>query len=229
MLGKALRLLRIFHGLSQTEAAKTLGISKSCLSEIESGDKTSAPALLQKYADAFELPLSSIIFFAENVSNDSSYEKARTIVASKIVSLMYLFFPVKGRSYISNAVQHANNHFVKCLDVKRYFPSTTSKRVFLFLRKIIGCEKDLAGLLTSLPAYKGHLPTGSPLSPIMAYYAHAGMWESIAVVAKANGCTLTVYIDDITISGPKVRSNILWFIKQAIHRNELPYHNEKPG
>ena len=39
MLSEALRLIRVFHDLKQTELADRLGVSKSYLSEIESGEE----------------------------------------------------------------------------------------------------------------------------------------------------------------------------------------------
>jgi transcriptional regulator with XRE-family HTH domain len=88
MLGEALRLLRTFHDLNQTETAKKLGISKSYLSEIENEEKQPTLGLLQKYANEFDLPVSSIMFFAERIESNTPYETARTLVASKIVRLL---------------------------------------------------------------------------------------------------------------------------------------------
>jgi len=89
------------------------------------------------------------------------------------------------------------------------------------------CKTDVAATLAKLACYRGHLPTGSPLSPIMAFYAHYDVWESIAAHCKANGYRLTVYIDDVTISGAALAPEVLWNIKRAIHRAGLRYHKEK--
>lgn len=91
----------------------------------------------------------------------------------------------------------------------------------------MSCEKDIAGILARLATYRGHLPTGSPLSPIMAYYANYDVWETIASHCKAHGYRLTVYIDDVTISGAALSPTVLWEIKRAIHRSGLRYHKEK--
>lgn len=139
----------------------------------------------------------------------------------------YLFCPVKGRSYVTNAAQHVGNRVVRCLDIRKYFPSTSSKRVFWFFHKVMKCELDIAAILTRIACHKQHLPTGSPLSPIMAYYAHFDMWESIATICKNEGYTLTVYIDDVTISALQLTPQVIWDIKKAIHRTRLRYHKEK--
>lgn len=139
----------------------------------------------------------------------------------------YLFCPVKGRCYVRNAARHRGNRVIRCLDVRRYFPSTRARRVFWFFQSIMKCDRDVAATLTALCCYKEHLPTGSPLSPIMAYFAHIDVWESISAICKANGYTLTVYIDDVTVSGSKISPEIMWQIRRTIHRVGLRYHKEK--
>lgn len=139
----------------------------------------------------------------------------------------YLFCPVKGRCYVGNAAQHRGQRVVHCLDVRKYFPSTPQRRVYWFFHHVMHCEIDVAAVLAKLACYHGHLPTGSPLSPIMAFFAHYDVWESIAEHCKANGYRLTVYIDDVTISGASLAPEVLWNIKRAIHRAGLRYHKEK--
>jgi transcriptional regulator with XRE-family HTH domain len=84
----ALRLVRVFHDLSQTELAERLSISKSYLSEIESGKKTPTLEIMQKYADSFNMPLSSLLFFAENLENPTKAERMRVAIASKALTML---------------------------------------------------------------------------------------------------------------------------------------------
>lgn len=139
----------------------------------------------------------------------------------------YLFCPVKRRCYVTNAAQHRGNRAVRCLDIKSYFPSTPSCRVYRFWRSVMQCSPKISGILTALATFKEHLPTGSPLSPIMAYFAHIDVWEAVAAIAKRHGYVLTVYIDDVTLSGRHVRTEVLWEIKQVLHGGGLRYHKEK--
>lgn len=146
---------------------------------------------------------------------------------SKIRPPDYLFCPVKGRCYVSNAAQHQGNRVVHCLDIRKYFPSTPSRRVFWFFHTVMQCERDVAATLAKLATYRGYLPTGSPLSPIMAYFAHNDVWEAIAAICVEHGYTLTVYIDDVTISAPKIDPKVIWSVKRIIHASGLRYHKEK--
>ncbi|MFN8831826.1 MAG: reverse transcriptase family protein [Labrys sp. (in: a-proteobacteria)] len=139
----------------------------------------------------------------------------------------YLFCPVKGRCYVSNAAQHRGQRVLRCLDVRRYFPSTSSKRVYWFFSKIMLCSSDVAAVLARIACLNGCLPTGIPLSPIMAYFAHYDVWEAIARVCKEKQYVLTVYIDDVTISGASLLPDVIWQVKQIIHRAGLRYHKEK--
>lgn len=87
MQHEALRLVRVFHDMNQSALADKLKISKSYISEIESGKKQVTLELLQKYADAFGMPLSSLLFFSEQVG-DHPREKVRTAIAGKVVKML---------------------------------------------------------------------------------------------------------------------------------------------
>jgi hypothetical protein len=67
---------------------------------------------------------------------------------SRILPPTFLFCPVKRRSYVGNAQQHRDGRVVHSLDVKKYFPSTPSKRVHWFFHKVMLCSTDVAAVLT---------------------------------------------------------------------------------
>jgi transcriptional regulator with XRE-family HTH domain len=88
MLNEALRLIRVFHDLNKTQAADRVGLSKSYVTELERGDKKVTIDVLEKYSDAFAIPLSSLIFFAEQIDSKSNREKARIFVAGKTLKML---------------------------------------------------------------------------------------------------------------------------------------------
>lgn len=90
MLHRALRLLRTYHQLSQVELAKHLGISNSYLCEIEKGE-TKEPnlELLNKYAEIFKMPASTILLFSERLGvQGKAGAKLRVASANKILRLL---------------------------------------------------------------------------------------------------------------------------------------------
>lgn len=99
MLNEALRLIRVFYDLTQKELAEKLGISKSYLSEIESGKKTPTLDLLNRYSKLFDIPASSIMFFSESLNKDVKTEKLRTFVSSKILAILNFIAERSGHSY----------------------------------------------------------------------------------------------------------------------------------
>ena len=94
MLSEALRLIRVFHDVKQTELARRLGISKSHLSEIESGKKQPRMELIERYSAQFGIPSSSIMFFAESLENPSksaaAADRAKGVIARKVIYFLKL-------------------------------------------------------------------------------------------------------------------------------------------
>lgn len=153
---------------------------------------------------------------------------------SRIEPPDFLFCPVKRRSYVSNAAQHVEAKVVRTLDIHAYFPSTPSHRVYWFFNKIMRCSTDVASVLAQLLTVEGnsatndrHLATGSTVSPILSFFAFYDMWHKIAEIAKAAGCILSVYMDDITLSGNAVPEGVVWAIRKQIHSRGLLYHKER--
>ena len=95
MLHKALKIIRQYHEIKQVELAVQLGISKSFLSEVESGKKAVSLELLNKYAEIFEVPASSLVFFSESIERKGVFpDKFRQVIAGKILDVM-VRIPVK--------------------------------------------------------------------------------------------------------------------------------------
>jgi len=88
MLNDSLRLIRVFHQISQTHLANEINISKSYLSEIESGKKNVSLELLNKYSEYFKIPVSSLMLFSESLDSDSSVKKANSFVAGKVLKML---------------------------------------------------------------------------------------------------------------------------------------------
>ncbi len=87
MFDRALKTIRLYHRLSQAELAEQLGISRSYLNELERNKKYPSLEILSKYANRFDVPLSSIMLFAEK-AQDTGYDKARVFFADKVLKML---------------------------------------------------------------------------------------------------------------------------------------------
>lgn len=92
MFGNALRLLRRSHDLKQQDLALKLDVSRSYISELESGNRTPSYDLLERYAANFNIPVSSLVFFAEALNDQSScnsrLHNAKGLIARKILNML---------------------------------------------------------------------------------------------------------------------------------------------
>ena len=77
MLGRALKVVREMHRYKQADLAAELGVSRSHLSEIESGKKSVTLDVLNRYAEIFDVPASTFLSFTEALEGESEKRKER--------------------------------------------------------------------------------------------------------------------------------------------------------
>lgn len=139
----------------------------------------------------------------------------------------YLFCPAKGRTYFDNAQLHVGGAVIRKLDIKSFFQSASASAVIRFYSRTMMCAPHIAELLTKLTVFNGHLPTGSPLSPIMSYFAYRDMWDAIEQKVIANECKMSVWMDDLVVSGASVPESLMWDLQKIIYNAGLRYHTGK--
>ena len=87
MYDRALKTIRQYHRLSQADLADQLHISRSYLNELERKRKEPSLDILSKYAHRFDVPVSSLMLFAEQTQN-SHVDKARVFFADKVLKML---------------------------------------------------------------------------------------------------------------------------------------------
>lgn len=137
----------------------------------------------------------------------------------------YLHSGTKGRSYITNARTHLGEVPVVKLDIKKFYPSIGTERVRRFFRETMKCAPDVAGLLTKLCTVNDHIPTGSCVSQLLAFFAALPMLEELHATSGPD-IQFTCYVDDMTWSGVGSGPALLWRLKQVVHRHGFKYHAE---
>lgn len=113
---------------------------------------------------------------------------------------------VKGKSVVTNAQVHLCQNFVYNIDLKDFFPSVISGRVFKRLMAKPFClNEEVASMISDLCCYqKGEnkvLPQGAPTSPTITNIICERLDIKLTRLAKAYGLKYTRYADDITFSG----------------------------
>ena len=154
-------------------------------------------------------------------------QKRISNLLQRITPPEYLFAPVPGRSYVDNAAAHPGAKSVRLLDIENYYPSCTANKVIWYFHKRMQCSEDVSAIIRGLVTYNGSLPQGSPCSPILAYLCYIDMWNEIAQIVNEVHCTLSVYVDDLTISGDVVPGEAIWRIKNVLRKHGHDYNIPK--
>ncbi|MDZ4662527.1 MAG: reverse transcriptase family protein [Pseudomonadota bacterium] len=141
----------------------------------------------------------------------------------------YVHSGVKKRSFVTNAKPHLGANSALTIDVKKFYPSCSTKAVELFFRKKLQQPKDIAEILAKISTYDGHIPTGSPVSQILAYWSKAKAFDEIWRWAKNRNLTMTLYVDDITLSseGRIVPRHFLVDVSGILKKNDLAIKRSK--
>lgn len=90
MLGEAIRIARVFQGVSQQDLAKTMDISNGYLSQLEAGTREPSQDTLRAAAYALGVPVSSLLFFSEQMQapEGASDTEARRRFGRKILGAL---------------------------------------------------------------------------------------------------------------------------------------------
>ena len=145
----------------------------------------------------------------------------------RIETPKYLHSGVKKKSHVSNALSHQGNTELFKVDLKSFYPNTKEKAIYHYFHYYLFCSIDVAACLASLTTYDGHVPTGSPLSQLLAFYANKKMFDDLNILSIKHDTKMTCYVDDLTFSGDKVSGEFIWAVKKLIKKHGMEYHKEK--
>lgn len=184
-----------FRGLQTCEqVAAALGHSKSVLMEVVS-------ALESQYEVYRQVKLSGGYRVIEKPNSQLKEIQRRIKDRLSLEPLpIFLGTPAKSKSNITNAMVHRSRKNVLCIDIKDHFRNCGAQAVFTLFRDKMQCSEEAALLLTLLTCFRGHLPTGAPTSPLLAYLAYEEMFYHLYDAVGDSFCRLSVFADDLTIS-----------------------------
>ena len=136
----------------------------------------------------------------------------------------------RGHSIVTNALGHARRAVVLRMDLRDFFPSTSTERVRDYFRTI-GWNRPATDLLVKLCTYEGGLPQGAPTSPRLSNLVNHGLDARLAGLARAAGATYTRYADDLTFSfsqdDPAVIRRVIRSTKRIVAQDGYRLHQRK--
>lgn len=141
----------------------------------------------------------------------------------------YVYSPQQGRTIRSNAALHAGQPVRRQLDLKKFYPSTTTEMIRTRLMATFGMYRDVANLIAQLVTIDGRAAFGSTVTPILMIILYRDMFDEIEEACNARGLRFSVWVDDITISGRFVGSGLLeevrLIVRQYGHRTHKIVYN----
>ena len=136
---------------------------------------------------------------------------------------------LRGCSPASNALPHAGARMVVTNDIKAFFPSVSSRRVYRMLRREQHFGRDVAGLITRLTTIEGRLPEGAPTSSFLANLVLVRALDgAMADDLAERSIVYTRYVDDLTFSGDNplpfitISAKLLSRCGLKVHRPKRP-------
>lgn len=122
--------------------------------------------------------------------------------AARAINLPHCVFGfVPGKDGVKSAAAvHCGATWVYSIDLRDFFPSIDADRVTDALRAI-GYSERASGFLVRLVTLDGHLPQGSPASPVISNIAFTHTDLVLSKLADDHKISYTRYADDLVFSG----------------------------
>lgn len=157
------------------------------------------------------------------------------IVLGRLVASAESFGGIKGKSIKDNAQVHARSKYIAKLDVKAFYPSIRSVKVYDFFVEQ-ECSPDVARILTALTTKDYALPLGVSTSPALADQIARPLDVRINGIATRAELNYTRYVDDITLSGSfpleRLAKTVIKVLEQSgfkVKRSKLVFYGPGDG
>ncbi|HMQ50264.1 MAG TPA: reverse transcriptase family protein [Saprospiraceae bacterium] len=131
------------------------------------------------------------------------------------------------RNVLTNAKKHVGKPYLLNIDLADFFHSISQEKVYqIFSEQPFQFKREIPELLAGLTTYQGHLPMGTPTSPVLSNFACCQLDLELYELSQDMGWIFTRYADDMTFSAGypilKEKVDVIRFIveKQGFRINE---------
>jgi RNA-directed DNA polymerase len=121
----------------------------------------------------------------------------------------------RGRSILTNAQCHLGETWLLKMDIKDFFPSISSNRVYRIFARL-GYPPNVSYFLTNLCCINGHIPQGSPTSPVISNIIAKRLDRRLTKLASTYHANYSRYADDITFTGKYIPSRFISIVQEII-------------
>jgi RNA-directed DNA polymerase len=140
----------------------------------------------------------------------------------------YVYSGRKGRSPILNAKEHLGYSDAVKMDIRKFFPSCRREFIEKFFLNDLKMTSDVAVTLSEICTVADAIPTGSPLSMTLAFWAYKPTFDRIEALAKHHRITFTLYVDDMVFSSnSKIPRSFMFAVFRLIRRVKHQVHPDK--
>lgn len=134
----------------------------------------------------------------------------------------------KGQNNIKNAQKHLNQREIITLDVHACFQNSKDIYVRKFFEDKLNITGEALEIMLQLTTYRGYLPTGAPTSPVLLFLSHQEIFDKISKHMKRQGITMTLYMDDITLSAKRhISGKAVKYVEKTLSEHELRLNHDK--
>ncbi|WP_290922344.1 retron St85 family RNA-directed DNA polymerase [Halodesulfovibrio sp.] len=133
---------------------------------------------------------------------------------------------LKKSSIKANARFHRRQPCVMRLDIKNFFPSINTNKIF---RQLLahGYTTSVSMLIAKLCTLYNELPQGAPTSPVLSNLLMYKADNRLGAFAQYNGYRYTRYADDLFFSGRINIGNVVQFTKNVLMYEGFNLNEEK--
>ncbi|PZR44085.1 MAG: hypothetical protein DI537_61635, partial [Stutzerimonas stutzeri] len=143
---------------------------------------------------------------------------------NKIKQPPYLCSPRKGIGQRDNAERHIAGAQMLKVDIRQFYPRTMQEDIWRWAHHTMGIRDDVAGLIAKLVAIDGRMPFGSPVSPVLTTLVHRPMFDRIYEVCGVRALAMSLWVDDLTLSGTEVAADTILAVRQVIRDGGFQTH-----
>lgn len=194
---------------NKKKLAQILNIELEELKKYSSSNQSEYNVFLNEKGREIQAPINAIYLVHNRLAN----------LLSRIETPSWLHSFKKNFSYLTNARSHIGARQVLTFDLKSFYQSTNQNMIRLFFRDTMLCSEDISYILSKICCYDNHLPTGSQVSIYLCYLTNIKTFDEMKNLALSRNALMTVYADDITVSGDKVDDSLLNTMKKIIVRH----------